>query len=105
MKTNKMNNENNAMTEIGVDQIDNVSGGYIYYNEQEGVYEVINCIGEVIATFKDRYDAIDYARKLYIPDFEVTPYFISILRGTAPKEPNQELLDDIIRSLPMPTNS
>ena len=88
--------------ELNIDQLDNISGGYIYYNEQEGVYEVINCIGEVYATFKERYDAIDYARKLLISDFEVTPYFISIIRGTVPSDPMQEMLSDIIRNNPLP---
>lgn len=92
------------MNELNIDQLDNISGGYIYYNEQEGVYEVISCIGEVYATFKDRYDAIDYARKLHISDFEVTPYFISIIRGTVPPDPKQEMLSDIIKNNPIQTN-
>ena len=88
--------------ELNIDQLDNISGGYIYYNEQEGVYEVINCIGEVYATFEDRYDAIDYARKHYMSDFEVTPYFISIIRGTVPSDPKQEMLSEIIKNNPFP---
>ena len=89
--------------ELNIDQLDAVSGGYIYYNEQKCVYEVISCVGEVFATFKDRYDAIDYARKLHISEFEVTPYFMSILRGTVPLDPKQELLSEIIKNMPMPT--
>lgn len=90
--------------ELNIDQLDTVSGGYIYYNEQKGVYEVISCIGEVFDEFKDRWDAIDYARKLLISDFEVTPYFISVIRGTVPSDPNQEMLTEIIKSMPIPVN-
>ena len=42
MKTYTLNNEKKAIEELGADQLDNVSGGYIYYNEETGKYEVIN---------------------------------------------------------------
>ena len=102
-KKNVLLNQRNGPTLLIV--LHSVSGGYIYYNEQEGVYEVINCIGEVYAKFKDRWDAVDYARKLLIPDFEVTPYFMAILMGTVPLDPKQEMLDEIIKSMPVPTNN
>lgn len=42
MKTCTLNNEKKAINELGADQLENVSGGYIYYNEETDLYEIIN---------------------------------------------------------------
>ena len=61
MKTCTMNNAKKAMDEIAVDQIDNVSGGYIYHNEETGKYEVINDkTWETIVSVKDKDTAWKY---------------------------------------------
>lgn len=42
MKTNTLDNGKETMMELGADQIDNISGGFIYYNEETDKYEIIN---------------------------------------------------------------
>jgi hypothetical protein len=54
MKTYRLNNEKKAMKELGADQLDNVAGGYVYYNEETGKYEVIkDSTWETVASVKD----------------------------------------------------
>lgn len=54
MKNYNYENEKKAMKELGADQLDSVCGGYIYFNEETGKYEVINDkTWETVVSVKD----------------------------------------------------
>ena len=82
MKTCTMNNAKKAMDEIAVDQIDNVSGGYIYHNEETGKYEVINDkTWETIVSVKDKDTARKYCLSCGLNPSNASKFVVEYARG------------------------
>ena len=69
------------MKELNIDQLDQISGGVIYYNEQDGVYEVIDDSSyNVRASYKDINDALIYCHMNHLTDLEVTSAYLEYVR-------------------------
>ena len=82
MKTCTMNNAKKAMDEIAVDQIDSVSGGYIYHNEETGKYEVINDkTWETVISVKDKDTARKYCLSCGLSPVNASKSVVEYARG------------------------
>ena len=65
--------------ELSDDQLDVISGGYIYHNKQ-GMWEAIDLTGEVIGTFNDKEDAIELANVSKSLPYEINIHQLGGLR-------------------------
>ena len=82
MKTCTMNNAKKAMDEIAVAQIDSVSGGYIYHNEETGKYEVINDkTWETVVSVNDKDTAWKYCVSCGLSPANASKFVVDYCRG------------------------